>query len=243
MIVFGLHATLSLLETHSERVLRLYVLRDRRDQKIEKIIKIAENKHIVIELVSRSVLDNMAQDGNHQGVVAECAAMKTYGESDIKQLLDTIEGPPFLLILDGVQDPHNLGACFRTAEAAGVHAIIVPKDKSVGITSTVIKVASGATEVVPFFQVTNLARTLEMLKEKGVWIYGAAGEASDLLYEANLTGAVAIVLGGEGEGLRRLTRERCDALLRIPMHGSVASLNVSVATGVFLYEVVRQNKR
>ena len=143
-------------------------------------------------------------------------------------------------MLDGVQDPHNLGACFRSADAAGVHAIIAPKDKSVGITPVVSKVASGATETVPFVQVTNLARTLEQLKESGIWIYGAAGEAEQTLYQTDLTGPAAIVLGAEGEGLRRLTRERCDFLVKIPMQGAVSSLNVSVATGVFLFEAIRQ---
>jgi 23S rRNA (guanosine2251-2'-O)-methyltransferase len=148
--------------------------------------------------------------------------------------------PPFLLILDGVQDPHNLGACFRSADAAGVHAIIAPKDKAVGITPVVSKVACGAAETVPFIQVTNLARTMEMLKEQGVWLYGAAGEAEQTVYQTKLTGAIGIVMGAEGDGMRRLTRETCDVLLKIPMHGTVSSLNVSVATGIFLFEVVRQ---
>jgi 23S rRNA (guanosine2251-2'-O)-methyltransferase len=144
------------------------------------------------------------------------------------------------LILDGIQDPHNLGACFRTADAAGVHAIIAPRDRSVGITSTVTKVACGATESVPFIQVTNLARAIEHIKELGIWVYGAAGEAKDTIYQTDFKGPTAIAMGAEGEGLRRLTRELCDGLVKIPMFGSVSSLNVSVATGVCLFEVARQ---
>jgi 23S rRNA (guanosine2251-2'-O)-methyltransferase len=194
------------------------------------------------ELMQREELDHLTQHGNHQGVLAYTKQLKTFGEADLKHLLVNLTEPPFLLVLDGVQDPHNLGACFRSADAAGVHAIIAPKDKAVGITPVVSKVASGAAETVPFIQVTNLARTLEQLKELGVWIYGAAGEAEKTLYQTDLRGPIAIVLGAEGEGLRRLTRERCDLLVKIPMQGSVSSLNVSVATGVFLFEAVRQRK-
>jgi 23S rRNA (guanosine2251-2'-O)-methyltransferase len=184
----------------------------------------------------------MAHEANHQGVIAFCQSTESYSEDDLQALLEGLDVPPFLLILDGVQDPHNLGACFRSADAAGVHAIIAPKDKSVGLTAVVSKVASGAAEAVPFVQVTNLARTLEILKEMGIWVYGAAGEAEQTLYQADLRGPIAIVLGSEGEGLRRLTRERCDVLLKIPMHGSVSSLNVSVATGIFLFEALRQRR-
>jgi 23S rRNA (guanosine2251-2'-O)-methyltransferase len=155
-------------------------------------------------------------------------------------MLDALTVPAFLLVLDGVQDPHNLGACLRSADAAGVHAVIAPKDKSVGLTPTVVKVASGAAESVPFIQVTNLARTLRSLKDRNIWIYGAAAEADQTLYQAKLTGSIALVLGAEGSGLRRLTREHCDGLLTIPMRGSVSSLNVSVATGIFLFEALRQ---
>jgi 23S rRNA (guanosine2251-2'-O)-methyltransferase len=158
----------------------------------------------------------------------------------LKHLLVKLTVPPLLLILDGVQDPQNLGACFRSADAAGVHAIIAPKDKAVGLTPVVSKVACGAMETVPFVQVTNLARTLEMLKELGVWIYGAAGEAEKTIYQTDLKGPAAFVLGSEGDGMRRLTRETCDVLVKIPMFGTVESLNVSVAAGVVLFEAVRQ---
>ena len=240
MNIFGLHAVQSLLANHTERIIRLCVFQQRNDKKLEALISLAKQSGIAIDHASRVELDRMTQDGNHQGVVAFCHQAKTYSEADLKKLLESLEAPPFLLILDGVQDPHNLGACFRSADAAGVHAIIAPKDKAVGITPVVSKVASGAAETVPFIQVTNLARTMEMLKEQGVWLYGAAGEAEQTLYQTKLTGPIGIVMGAEGDGMRRLTRETCDVLLKIPMNGTVSSLNVSVATGIFLFEVVRQ---
>lgn len=241
--IFGLHAVQALLENHPERVIRLCVQIERRDKKIDSLMQLAKQKRITIEQLPREELDRLTQIANHQGVLAYTQKSKTMTEADLKQLIENLDEPPFLLILDGVQDPHNLGACFRSADAAGIHAIIAPKDKSVGITPVVSKVASGATETVPFIQVTNLARTLETLKELGVWIYGAAGEAEKTLYQTDLSGPIAIVLGAEGEGLRRLTRDLCDGLVKIPMHGSVSSLNVSVATGIFLFEAVRQRMR
>jgi 23S rRNA (guanosine2251-2'-O)-methyltransferase len=159
---------------------------------------------------------------------------------EIENFLDSVNTTPFLLILDTVQDPHNLGACLRSANAAGVHAVIIPKDKSVGITDTVKRVACGAAEITPVFQVTNLARTLEMLKQRGIWLYGTADDAKDTIYQQDFHGPVALVMGNEGFGLRRLTRDLCDFLFKIPMHGTVECLNVSVATGVCLFEVVRQ---
>lgn len=238
--IFGIHAVEALLKRDPERVYRLCVTKDRQDKKLQFIIELAKECGITIENNSKESLDKITNEANHQGVVAFCRKAKTYNEHDLKDLLENTDTPPFVLILDGVQDPHNLGACFRSADAAGVHAIIAPKDKSVGITPVVSKVASGAAETIPFVQVTNLARTLEILKEMGIWIYGAAGEAEATLFQTNLTGPIAIVLGSEGEGLRRLTRETCDVLLKIPMTGTVESLNVSVATGIFLFEVVRQ---
>lgn len=238
--VFGIHAVQSLLETRPESVLSLTVLKGRRDQKIETILRIARNTGLKVQEASRETLDKLVDEENHQGVVVFCKDRQRYAEEDLPSLLESVSSPAFLLILDGVQDPHNLGACFRSADAAGVHCIIAPKDNAVGITPVVAKVASGATERVPFIQVTNLARTLESLKAQGIWIYGADGEAKQNLFQTDLKGPVAIVLGAEGKGLRRLTRETCDALLKIPMQGSIESLNVSVATGVFLFEVVRQ---
>lgn len=166
--------------------------------------------------------------------------MRALDDNGLLDLLDKLTDPPLLLILDGVQDPHNLGACMRTANAAGAHAIIAPKDRAVAMTETVQRIACGAAEHLPFVQVTNLARCLEQLKERGIWVIGTAGEAEQTIYEVSLSGPLAIVVGFEGTGLRRLTRDKCDALARIPMFGSVESLNVSVAAGVCLFEAVRQ---
>jgi 23S rRNA (guanosine2251-2'-O)-methyltransferase len=241
--IFGLHSVEALLQRQPDRVQRLLCQQERRDKKIEMLLAAAKKLNISVEYASRQELDRLTEAGNHQGIIAYCTKVSSYSESDLKNYLEKLNVPPFLLILDGVQDPHNLGACFRTADAAGVHAIIAPKDKSASITPVVSKVASGAAETVPFVQVTNLVRTLEELKELGIWIYGAAAEADKTLYQTNLSGAVAIVLGAEGSGLRRLTREHCDGLMKIPMVGSVSSLNVSVATGVFLFEVNRQRTK
>jgi 23S rRNA (guanosine2251-2'-O)-methyltransferase len=215
------------------------VQKDRQDQKIQAILDLADEHQIKIDLVPRTELDNLSQDGVHQGVVAACQKPNSYNENDLEKIISSVT-KPLLLVLDGIQDPHNLGACLRSADAAGVHAVIVPKDKSATITPVVSKVASGAAETIPFIQVTNLARTLRFLKEEGVWIFGAAGDATQNLYQTDLTASTAIVMGAEGEGMRRLTREHCDVLLSIPMQGSVSSLNVSVATGIFLFEAIRQ---
>ncbi|HSW93152.1 MAG TPA: 23S rRNA (guanosine(2251)-2'-O)-methyltransferase RlmB [Gammaproteobacteria bacterium] len=239
-LVYGLHAVQALLETHPKRVIRLLVLKERQDGKMQALLELANTHQIPVEHVPRHELDQRSQHENHQGLIAFCRMTNHYTEKDLDALLDAVSGPVLLLILDGVQDPHNLGACLRSADAAGVHLVIAPKDKSVGMTPTVAKVASGAAETVPFIQVTNLARTMRFLQEKNIWLYGAAAEASDTLYEADLTGSIALVLGSEGTGLRRLTREHCDRLLKIPMQGSVSSLNVSVTTGIFLFEAIRQ---
>ncbi len=239
LFIFGLHSVEALLKNQSQRITCVSVLEGRHDPRVEAIIELAKQNQIKIELSSRQELDRLSQQANHQGVIAHCQKAKNYSERDLEKMLEKI-AKPFLLILDGVQDPHNLGACLRSADAAGVHAVIAPKDKAVGLTATVSKVASGAAETVPFIQVTNLARTLQFLKEKNVWLFGAAAEAEKTLYQADLTGSIALVLGAEGKGLRRLTRESCDVLLKVPMQGSVSSLNVSVATGIFLFEAVRQ---
>lgn len=241
--IFGIHAVDALLNKHPERIIRLCIQNDRHDKKMMALIQSASDANIKLEKLSRQEMDRLTDEANHQGVIAYCEKSKAYVEADIPALLANTNTPPFILILDTIQDPHNLGACFRSADAAGVDLIIAPKDKSVGITPTVSKVASGAVESVPFVQVTNLARTLEQLKEMGIWIYGLAGEATQSLYATDLTGPIALVLGAEGEGLRRLTRERSDVLINIPMHGAVSSLNVSVAAGVCLFEVVRQRAK
>lgn len=238
-IVFGLHAVEALLKKHPERVLQVLVSQERADQKIQALLQLAKAQKIKINTGTRPQLDRVTASENHQGIIAYCHAVKNYSENDLVSILDSVP-KPLLLILDGVQDPHNLGACLRSADAAGVHAVIAPRDKAVGLTPTVSKVASGAAEMIPFIQVTNLARTMRMLQERGIWIFGAAGEAQKNLFESDLSGPVAIALGAEGTGLRRLTQEHCDVLLKIPMQGLVSSLNVSVAAGVFLFEAVRQ---
>jgi len=249
-IIFGIHAVKSALNYCSDGggddaespVSVLFVDRGRKDNRISSIVELAKRKSVKITFVQRKKLDELTT-GNHQGVIAQSKAPKVKSESFLDDLLQKLEVPPFLLILDGVQDPHNLGACLRTADAAGVHAIIVPKDRSVSLTPTVRKVASGADQAVPLIQVTNLARTLKLLKSYQIWIIGTAGETDATIYSSDLTGPLALVMGTEGKGMRRLTRENCDALVKIPMLGSVESLNVSVATGISLFEALRQRSK
>jgi 23S rRNA (guanosine2251-2'-O)-methyltransferase len=241
-ITFGLHAVLALLEKHPELVDKLYIHQDKSDKQIASILTLATTHHIQVARVDKMVLEQLTKAGNHQGVAAVRKMQKRYHESDLPSLIDEAGDRAFFLILDGIQDPHNLGACLRTADCFGVSAVIIPKDKSVGVTGTVSKVASGALESVPLVEVTNLARAINVIKEAGIFVYGAAGDADHTLYSMNLTGKIAIALGAEGSGLRRLTRELCDGLVSIPMQGVVSSLNVSVATGVFLFEVVRQRQ-
>jgi 23S rRNA (guanosine2251-2'-O)-methyltransferase len=237
--IYGIHAIESLLTHSPERILELWVLQGRDDDRLASLLKAAQDFGCTVQRATKKTLDEKADSSQHQGVVARVKAAKVLAEHELDALLDSTE-VPFLLILDGVTDPHNLGACLRNADAAGVHGIIVPKDNSAGLTPTVSKVACGAAETVPLFQVTNLARTMRHLQERGVWIVGTAGEADGALYQAELTGPLAIAMGAEDKGLRRLSREACDKLISIPMAGSVSSLNVSVATGVCLFEAVRQ---
>ncbi|WHI50963.1 23S rRNA (guanosine(2251)-2'-O)-methyltransferase RlmB [Microbulbifer sp. MLAF003] len=244
-LVYGLHAVQALLKGSPQHVRELMLLRGRKDQRLQKIIQQADKNDIAMRFVDRRALDEKVDESaNHQGVIAICAGKtKVHDEKFLMGMLEQLEKEsevPFLLVLDGVTDPHNLGACLRSAEAAGVHAVIAPKDKSAGLTPTARKVACGAAEVLPFVTVTNLARTLQQLQQAGVWIFGAAGEATQDVYQSQLTGPLALVMGAEGSGLRRLTREHCDHLIKIPMAGEVSSLNVSVATGVCLFEAVRQ---
>jgi len=243
--VFGIHAVASLLSHHSEDVVQLYVQAERKhkkDKRLQGILDKAASAGIPIEERSRQELDELCPQV-HQGILALSNKVNLERhEQELDALLEALDVPPFLLILDGVTDPHNLGACLRSAEAAGVSAVIVPKDKSAQLTPTARKVACGAAESVPFISVTNLARTLQSLQQKGIWLFGAAEEAEQSLYEADLKGPIALVLGSEGKGLRRLTRENCDSLLAIPMAGEVSSLNVSVSTGICLFEAVRQRQ-
>lgn len=237
--IYGLNTIQSRLEKSQSKILRLFALQSRQDKRLQHCLKMANEKNIPISFVDRKKLDEMVNQSNHQGIVAEIEKQASLNENDLYDLLDQLNEPPFLLILDGVQDPHNLGACLRSANAAGVHAVIAPKDNAASITPTVSKVASGAAESTPFIQVTNLARTMEALKDRGIWMIGSAGEATENLTETKLTPPLAIVMGAEGTGMRRLTKKHCDQLLRIPMRGSVESLNVSVATGIFLFAVKR----
>lgn len=239
--VFGLHAVQSILQTAPQRVQQLYVLRGRQDQRLQTLVQLAEQHSIPVRAMDRKALDELCP-GNHQGAIAQAMPSKAFDEAFLYDLLAGLSEPPLLLVLDGVTDPHNLGACLRTADAAGVHAVIVPKDNSAGLNDTVRKVACGAAETVPLVAVTNLARTLKKLKADGLWLYGTAGEAEQTIYQAEMTGPLVLIMGAEGSGMRRLTRENCDYLVKIPMAGSVSSLNVSVATGVALFEVVRQRQ-
>ncbi|HEB99544.1 MAG TPA: 23S rRNA (guanosine(2251)-2'-O)-methyltransferase RlmB [Thiotrichales bacterium] len=238
--VWGLHAVDALLVEAPERIKRLYLQRGRRDGRVAELRERAQASGIAMEEVTRGWLDERLPEARHQGIAAEVRPRPLGDERDLRALLAGLSEPAFLLVLDGVQDPHNLGACLRTAEAAGVQAVVFPRDKAAGLTPVARKAACGAAERLPLFQVTNLARVLRNLREQGVWIYGAAGEAGQSLYETDLRGPVALVLGGEGKGLRRLTRDHCDALIRIPMAEAAESLNVSVAAGVLLFEARRQ---
>ncbi|HHR6079456.1 TPA: 23S rRNA (guanosine(2251)-2'-O)-methyltransferase RlmB [Providencia alcalifaciens] len=238
-IIYGIHAVKALLERSPQRIKEVYILKGREDRRLMPIVHEIEALGIVVQVANRQWMDAQTEGAVHQGIIANVLAGKQYQEGDLPDLLESTESP-FLLILDGVTDPHNLGACLRSADAAGVHAVIVPKDKSAQLNATAKKVACGAAENVPLIRVTNLARTLRLLQEYNVWIVGTAGEADHNLYQSKLTGPIALVMGAEGEGMRRLTREHCDELISIPMAGSVSSLNVSVATGVCLFEAVRQ---
>jgi len=236
--LFGFHAITSRLRQRPESVREIYVDAERADTRVKDLKEAAKRHGIRVIPVETKRLDGMAGGAKHQGVVAQADDVKM--PQFIEDALEGIEEPPLLLILDGVQDPHNLGACLRVADGAGAHAVIAPKDRSVGLTAAAIKVASGAAESVPYIVVTNLARTMRDLKDKNIWLVGADDSAPDSIYKAKLDGALALVLGAEGEGLRRLTKETCDSLVSIPMRGSVASLNVSVASGVCLYEARRR---
>lgn len=238
--IYGFHAVEALLKQDPERVLEVWLLGGRQDKRLDEMQNLLAKCGIRPQKAKREQLDELADSRQHQGIVAHCQAAPVRNENFLNAILDNLQEAPFLLILDGVQDPHNLGACLRTADAAGVHAVIAPKDNAVGLNATVRKVACGAAETVPFINVTNLARCLRGLKERGVWLIGTAGEAQQPVYAQDLKGPLALVMGAEGKGMRRLTRETCDGLIYIPMQGSVESLNVSVATGVCLYEALRQ---
>ncbi|MBA1262464.1 23S rRNA (guanosine(2251)-2'-O)-methyltransferase RlmB [Stutzerimonas sp. NM35] len=239
--IYGLHAVEALLRHHPKRVKQVWLAEGRDDPRVQTLIQLAEQSRIRVGQCERRELDAWVE-GVHQGVVADVSPSQVWGDAMLEELLDRTEGTPLLLVLDGVTDPHNLGACLRTADAAGALAVIIPKDKSATLNATVRKVACGAAEVIPLVAVTNLARTLEKLQQRGLWIVGTAGEAEQEIYDQDLRGPIVLVMGAEGRGMRRLTREHCDFLVRLPMAGSVSSLNVSVATGVCLFEALRQRR-
>ena len=242
--VYGIHAVENLLMQQPERIKEIRFQEGRDDKKIKRLSQLSRDKKISSTVVPRRDIDQLFKTSQervvHQGVAAYAKMTRSQEESDLYSLIENLNEPALLIVLDGITDPHNLGACLRSADAAGAHALIMPKDKSAPLNATVSKVACGAAENIPVFSVTNLARTLQKLQGKGVWIFGTAGEAEQTIYEQDLTIPSAIVMGAEGDGMRRLTREQCDFLVKLPMAGVVSSLNVSVATGISLYEAVRQ---
>jgi len=253
--IVGIHTVTELLKQHPQEILELLIQQDRDDERIKEIKTLATELGITWKALEKRDLEKRitpSGKGNaqgrpkppvHQGVAASCPiGTGVKDERFLYAMLEKLQHPALLLVLDEITDPHNLGACLRTADAAGIDAVILPKDKSAPLNMTVRKVASGAAETVNIIAVTNLSRTLAELKQRGIWITGAAGEAEQSLYDIDFTPPTAIVMGSEGKGLRRLTREHCDYLLSIPMAGKLSSLNVSVATGICLYEAVRQRK-
>jgi len=241
-LIIGFHAVQSLLKTCPERAHELIVQARRKDERLIKTINLAERNNVPVKKMSLEEMDEFANQGRHQGCILRADKGKMFDEKWMLDYLASLDHAPLVLVLDGLTDPHNLGACLRSADAAGVDAVIAPRDKSVGLTSIVRKVACGAAETVPFVLVTNLSRVLEKLQKAGFWVCGAAGESEKILCDVDLKAPTAIVMGSEDRGLRRLTRDCCDHLVRIPMQGTVESLNVSVATGIMLFEAVRQRQ-
>jgi len=238
--LYGLHSVQAALDYSPKKISKAWIDAQRQDKRLNQVIEALLDLGIESEKVERKKLDKLAEGNNHQGIVIEVEMPAELSENELKAAVENLEATALFLVLDNVQDPHNLGACLRTADATGVHGVIITKDNATGITPTVCKVASGAAETVPVYQVTNLSRTLRWLKEQGVWVMGAAGEATQTAYQVDFNVPLALVVGAEGKGMRRLTREQCDVLLKLPMQGQVESLNLSVATGVLLYEVLRQ---
>jgi len=239
--LYGIHTVSAVLNKHPERVLEIKLQDNRDDKRLGDIARLAQQAGVTCQRVGKQQLDHQFPDANHQGVGARCKLSQALDENQLFDIIERKQGPAFLLILDSVTDPHNLGACLRSADAAGVDAVVTTKDKTAGLTPVVRRVAVGAAEVVPFVQVTNLARTMKALQEQNVWLIGTElDDQAKSLYDTDLSGSIAVVMGAEGAGLRRLTRETCDQLAYIPMQGDVQSLNVSVATGICLFEAVRQ---
>jgi len=243
--LYGIHSIDYLLRAQPQAIIRLHLDKARNDKRMNAIIQNVEALGLPISWQNRQTLDDMSEQQQHQGCVAECRLLKPGAERELDVVLDQAfanesDRDPLLLLLDQVQDPHNLGACLRSAEAAGVTAVIAPRDNSAPVNATVFKSSAGAALRVPFFQVTNLARTQQQLKQRGIWLVGTAADAEQTLYQLDLKGPLALVLGSEGKGMRRLVREQCDFVASLPMLGSVSSLNVSVTTGICLFEVLRQ---
>ena len=240
--IFGIHVVQTVLDNNPDEISSL-CLQDNyaKNRKLSAIAKQAKHAGVNVSVVKRKQLDEHVPNANHQGVVGFVDESKTLPiENDLESIIENVSGSPLILILDQIQDPHNLGACLRTAKAAGVHVVLAPKDNSVSITPVVKKVACGAAETLPYIQVTNLARTMKKLQDMGVWITGTALESDQTIYGIDYKGATAFVVGSEGSGMRRLVKEHCDYLVKIPMPGNMESLNASVATGICLFEVVRQ---
>jgi 23S rRNA (guanosine2251-2'-O)-methyltransferase len=238
--IHGIHVVHTLLQQAPERILEAYILESRDDKRIEEIKQLLKSQKITTKFLDRKQFESLTKEEHHQGVLARIRPKPNLTEHDLIEALRNSKKPAFILVLDNVQDPHNLGACLRTADAAGVHAVIIPKDRSAKVNATVRKVASGAAENVPIVEATNLVRCLEALKKEGVWVIGTTAEPTETLFQVDLKGPIALVLGAEGTGMRRLTAETCDSFLKIPMFGVVESLNVSVAASICLYEAVRQ---
>ncbi|CAE1135102.1 23S rRNA (guanosine(2251)-2'-O)-methyltransferase RlmB [Xanthomonas euroxanthea] len=238
--IVGVNAVASSVENDADNVREVLIEAGSKNPRLTEIEEQARRKGIDVRRVNTQALDGVGGQVRHQGVVARYAAARLWAENELEALVTAAEGRALLLVLDGVQDPHNLGACLRSAAAAGVTAVVIPKDKSATVNATVRKTSAGAADRIPVVAVTNLARCLRDLQKQGVWLYGLAGEAEASLYSVDLRGNVGLVLGGEADGLRRLTREHCDGLVKIPMPGDIESLNVSVAAGVTLFEAVRQ---
>jgi 23S rRNA (guanosine2251-2'-O)-methyltransferase len=242
-LLIGIHSVDSALSRARQQLKLITIAQECRNPRVQELGERARKEGIRVVTESRAVLDRRSDDQRHQDIIAEFEALNIATEKDLDRLLESIEGTPLVLVLDGVQDPHNLGACLRTAEAAGVNLVILSRDRSAGLTPAARRAASGAAEVLPILFATNLARVLRRLKESGIWLAGTTGSAAQGLYESDLSGPIGLVMGSEGKGMRRLTAELCDYQLQIPMQGSVGSLNVSVAAAVCLFEVVRQRTR
>lgn len=240
--IYGYHPIKTVLSLQKNKITQIFLQKSRKDERMQTIIDLANQIPIKIEYQKKEALSKMLGHDQHQGMIAVSPAEIRYDESMLAELLSILSSPQLILILDGVQDPHNLGACLRSASALGVQVVITPKDRAVGLTSTVKKVACGAAEIIPFIQVTNLARSIRLLKEKGIWIIGTSSEADSSIFSMDLQGDIALVMGSEQKGLRQLIKKQCDFLAKIPMKGVIESLNVSVATGICLYESLRQRE-